>query len=114
VDRILGCSVGTGEAASVGVTVGSRVDVTTGLFVGASVSIEMGVSELDTTVGTWLGATDSLCSGAEVGVLAWLGIFVGAGEEASVGDSVGALVVASEGACDVAVDGDWVTIELGT
>jgi hypothetical protein len=49
-----------------------------------------------------------------VGVLAWLGIFVGAGEEASVGESVGALVVASEGACDVAVDGDWVTMELGT
>jgi hypothetical protein len=94
--------------------VGWRVDVTTGLFVGPSVSTATGVSELVTIVGAWLGTADTLCSGANVGVLAWLGIFVGAGEEASVGESVGALVVASEGACDVAVDGDWVTMELGT
>jgi hypothetical protein len=94
--------------------VGSRVEVATGLFVCPSVSTATGVSELVTIVGAWLGTADALCSGAEVGVLAWLGIFVGAGEEASVGDSVGVLVVASEGACDVAVDGDWVTMELGT
>jgi hypothetical protein len=77
VDRILGCSVGTGEAASVGVTVGSRVDVTTGLFVGASVSTATGDSELVAIVGAWLGTADKLCSGADVGVLTWLGIFVG-------------------------------------
>jgi hypothetical protein len=85
--------------------VGSRVNVAVGLFVGASVSTATGAPELVAIVGAWLGTADALCSGADVGVLTGLGIFVGTDEEASVGDSVGALVVASEGACDVVVDG---------